>query len=141
MGTGLVVDGNSGLDTAWASSKCMADWVECRRRCRSRLIRARASEFFISFSGRDHLGSVGGIAWGAQPGIARADVRTLGKTVAGGLLVGFFGSLLAALIGNLLLRVDLKAAGFVIGSFLMGPCWTMGTVGGVMLGSLANRGK
>ena len=108
MGFGLVLDCNSGLDSNKAASRRMADRVERRRRCCSRFLWARASEFSIYLLGVIIWGLLGGIAWSTQPGIARADVRTLGKTIAGGLFVGFFGSLLAALIGNLLLRVDPK---------------------------------
>jgi hypothetical protein len=87
-------------------------------------------------------GVMGGIVWRMQRAAESAYLTTtLGKTIIGGLLVGLFGSLLAAFIGNLLLQVELKVAGALIGSFFLGPCWTMGTVGGVILGTLANRRK
>ena len=84
-------------------------------------------------------GALGGFAWRYAVSGRTADARTLGKIGADGLLVGFFGSLLAALIGNVLLRVDLKVAGFLIGFVFMGPCWTVGMIGGVMLGTFGNR--
>jgi len=84
-------------------------------------------------------GVAGGLAWYCKPGVVRVRAGTLGLFGVGAMIVGFFGTLVAAFIGNVLFGLYMKAAGGVINFMITAPVWTIGLLAGLIAARLTGR--